>query len=56
MRARQLLKVGETEVEEAELTPSHLHTVLHSLSFTTSAKRDLQSRRCPLLRRLLFLD
>ena len=50
MRARQLLKVGETEGEEAELTPSHLHTVSHSLSFTTSAKRDLQSCRVTIVR------
>ena len=45
MRARQLLKVGEKEVEEAERTTSHLDTVPHGLSFTTSARRDLQSRR-----------
>ena len=50
MRARQLLKVGETEGEEAELTPSHLHTVPHSLSFTTSARHDLQSRRVTIVR------
>ena len=50
MRARQLLKVGETEVEEAKRTPSHLHIVPHSLSFTTSAKRDLHSRRATIVR------
>ena len=50
MRARQLLKVGETEVEKAECTPSHLHTDPHTLSFTTSARRDLQSRRVTIVR------
>ena len=50
MRARQLLKVGETEVEEAERTASHLDTVPHGLSFTTCAKRDLKSCRVTIAR------
>ena len=50
MRARQLLKVGDTEVEKAEHTPSHLHNIPHNLYFTISAKRDLHSCRVTIVR------